>query len=495
MLRPTNIALSISFILYSMNAIAIDKETAVLLKKLTKQVEELQSKSVDLQSKSDASDAKIQALDQKLQQEKIKNQQLIANTRTTNTLADISSDSSASSKINAKTLDNNEAPDSRPPVTLGDVKGTYKIPGTDTSIGLGGYVKLDITESSAGMGGGDNAMQFQNIPVGARNLGPNSQLGFNARETRIWLKSFTPSNYGDINTYVEVDWYGSLTSYAPNLRHAYGSFGNFTVGQTWTTFINDNALPDTLDFTGPVGTLKVRHPLVRWTQPFKVAGQAFDLMTSVEAPNSLIANAASPATIVAPGANRYPDVVGRLNYKADWGELSLAGMARDIRYYGTLGLTTITRNQMGGAVSLAGKINLFSLDDIRFFLNYGNALSGYLTYTGNSSTNSPFADGILDANNNLHLINAYSAMLAYQHWWNDKWRSNFAYGFERADLPLSLPQTALLTQVLESVHANLLWNPLPAATLGIEYIYGSRALIDGGNGNLSRAQFSAKYSF
>lgn len=474
-----------------MNAIAIDKETAALLKKLTKQVEELQSKSNDLQTKSAASDAKIQELDQKLQEEKIKNQQLIANTGITNTVTEISSTSSTASKINAKTQNNLEASDSRPPVTLGDVKGTYKIPGSDTSIGLGGYVKLDITESSAGMGGGNNAVQFQNIPVGARDLGPNSQLWFNARETRIWLKSFTPSTYGDINTYIEVDWYGSLTSYTPNLRHAYGSFGHFTAGQTWTTFVNDKALPDTLDFTGPVGTIKVRHPLVRWTQPFKIAGQTFDLMTSVEAPNNMIANSASPSVIVAPGANRYPDIVGRLNYKADWGNISLAGMARDIRYYGTLG----TRNQMGGAVSLAGKINLFSLDDIRFFLNYGNALSSYLSYTGNSSTNTPFADGILDTHNNLHLINAYSAMLAYQHWWNDKWRSNIAYGFERMDSPLSLPKTALLTQQLESVHVNLLWNPLPAATLGIEYIYGARALIDGGYGNLSRAQFSAKYSF
>jgi hypothetical protein len=84
-------------------------------------------------------------------------------------------------------------------------------------------------------------------------------------------------------------------------------------------------------------------------------------------------------------------------------------------------------------------------------------------------------------------------VIAYQHWWDKAWRSTFAYGFEQADQPDFV--TATMSRQAQSVHANLLWSPLPQATVGIEYIYGTRQLIDGQNGNISRAQFSTRYNF
>ena len=493
MIKPIHISVALASALFSLNANAVDKETATLLTKLSEQVAELQSKA-------SVSDARIQELEKNLAEERQKHGKAATVTVAANPPE--ASSSSATNSTAVANLNDEPKPETKPAVTLGDVKGTFKIPGTDTSVGIGGYVKLDITESSTGAANavglanspgtgyasGDVALDPRQIPIGQRT-GANSQLAFNARETRLWLKSFTPGKWGDVNTYVEMDLYGTASSYAPLLRHAYGSFGHLLAGQTWTTFLNDTTLPDTLDYNGPVGTTKVRQPLLRWTQPFKVSGQSLELLSAVEAPSSQVLSVTNNAVAAAayPGANRYPDLVARINYKPEWGNLSLAGMARDIRYTNTP--AGKTRDTWGGAVSLAGKINLFSLDDFRFSLNYGNVLGRYLT-------NTPFEDAALNTvPMNLSLVNAYSVMIAYQHWWADRWRSTLAYGFEKADLPLSVAYTTLTSQQAESVHANLLWNPLPQATLGLEYIYGARALYDGGNGNISRAQLSAKYSF
>lgn len=494
MIKPILIPVALATALFSLNANAIDKETAALLTKLSKQVAELESKA-------NVSDARIQELEKNLAEERLKNGKAATVAVAGNSPAPSSFSTNSTALAN---LNDEPKAETKPAVTLGDAKGTFKIPGADTSVGIGGYVKLDIAESSTGAANaaglanspgtsyasGDVALDPRQIPIGQRT-GANSQLAFNARETRLWLKSFTPSKWGDVNTYVEMDFFGSASSYAPLLRHAYGSFGHLLAGQTWTTFLNDTTLADTLDYNGPVGTTKVRQPLLRWTQPFKVYGQSLELLSAVEAPSSQVlsvgANNAVTAPAAYPGANRYPDLVARINYKAEWGNLSLAGMARDIRY--TNPVAGKTRDHWGGAVSLAGKINLFSLDDFRFSLNYGNVLGRYLT-------NTPFEDAALNTvSMNMSLVNAYSVMIAYQHWWADKWRSTLAYGFEKADLPLTVAYTTLTSQQAESVHVNLLWNPLPQATLGMEYIYGARALYDGGNGNISRAQLSAKYSF
>ena len=480
MIRHTHLAVAIATLLLSAEAVAADDDMHILLKELSKQVAELKSHAIQ-------SDARILELETTLEQEREQNKQLVA--------------ARSNPKVATVAIPTNTtvAPESkkeiRPPVTLGDTKGTFKIPGTDTSLGFGGYVKMDVTESSVSAGNnkaGDLYLFIPQIPLSDR--GENSQLAFNARESRFWLKSFTPSRWGDINTYLELDLYGSADGYTPRLRHAYGTFGKLLAGQTWTTFVNELALPDTLDINGPVGTANFRQPQLRWTQPFTVAGQSMEFQAAAEMPNSALYtgnwNQASPETLTTGGADRYPDMIVRFNYKPSWGNVSLAGMGRQIRISPTTTplVANINASQevWGGAVSLAGKINTFELDNFRFTVNYGNAFGRY-------SAVDRLEDAAVDATGNLHPVNIYSAVVAYQHWWDKAWRSTVAYGFEQADQPDFVNQA--MTGQAQSTHANLLWSPLSQATLGVEYIYGTRELIDGRSGYISRAQLSAKYNF
>ncbi|TAN70597.1 MAG: porin [Methylobacter sp.] len=399
----------------------------------------------------------------------------------------------------ATTVASGTAPVSKaaPAVTVGDVKGTFKIPGTDTSLGFGGYVKLDANYSSIGMGGdklGDQHLVVTQIPVGNNRLGEHSKATFHAKESRFWLKSFTPSAWGDINTFLELDLLGApeVSNYTPRLRHAYGSIGNFLAGQTWTTFLNVAAIADTLDSAGSVGALLyLRQPQVRWTQPFTLAGTPMEFQAALETPKSrLWADPLSGETakdaygFTNPNDERYPDFVARLNYTPDWGTLSLAGMGRQIRY--TRQATVQQQEAWGGALSLAGKINTVGMDNLRFMLNYGNAIGRYATFN-------TFGDAVLDANGQMQLVKVYSGTLAYQHWWDKTWRSTLAYGFVSSDQPVFIGGET--TRQAQSVNANLLWSPISQATIGLEYIYALRERTDGQTGDLNRVQFSTRFNF
>lgn len=390
-------------------------------------------------------------------------------------------------------------------VTVGDVKGTFKIPGTDTSVGLGGYVKTDLLLTSVSVGHdrlGDQQLVLSQIPVG-RAPGEHSQLAIHAKESRLWFKSFTPGTWGDINTYLEMDFYGdpAVYTYTPRLRHAYGSIGNLLAGQSWTTFLNVAALPDTLDVGGSAGAVSnLRQPLVRWSQSFSWAGTPMEAQLALEAPRSRLwvdsrleptstinsgsTNPNSDAYYTTPNADRYPDLVTRINFNPDWGNVSLAALGRQIRYSNSGGLQ---QEAWGGAVSLAGKINTVGLDNIRFMTQYGSGIGRYLT------TPNTFADAALNSGGSLDLVSAYGAMLSYQHWWSKQWRSSATYGYAQADQPGYV--NSLLNRQVQSVHANLLWSPVNQAMMGVEYSYAMRELLDGRVGDLQRLQFSARYNF
>jgi hypothetical protein len=391
----------------------------------------------------------------------------------------------------------------KPAVMMGDIKGTFKIPGTDTSVGLGGYVKTDLLLNSVGAGRdrlGDQQLILSQIPVGGAP-GEHSQMVFHAKESRLWFKSFTPSSWGDINTYLEMDFYGdpAVYTYTPRVRHVYGSIGNFLAGQAWTTFLNVASLPDILDVGGSAGAVSnLRQPLVRWTQPFLWVGAPMELQMALEAPRSRLwvdnrlepssvsgsGNPNSDAYITTPNADRYPDLVTRINFNPDWGNVSLAALGRQVRYSNATGFQ---KDAWAGSVSLAGKINSIGLDNIRFMTHYGNGSGRYLT------TPNTFADAALSSRGSLDLVGAYGAMLSYQHWWDKQWRSSITYGFAQADQPNYV--NSVLNRQVQSIHANLLWSPISQAMMGMEYSYATRELLDGRDGDLQRLQFSARYNF
>lgn len=84
---------------------------------------------------------------------------------------------------------------------------------------------------------------------------------------------------------MESDFFGQGTDRSDSLRlrHAYGTIGRFTAGQTWTTFTDPSAVPQTLDFEGAVSNVNRRQGLVRWTQP--IAGDDLTFAIALENPN------------------------------------------------------------------------------------------------------------------------------------------------------------------------------------------------------------------
>lgn len=354
----------------------------------------------------------------------------------------------------------------------------------NTRVKLGGYVKMDSVSSRTSGGQlASNAITRDflipsTIPVGGSGSGWDTD--FNARQSRIIVKTETPVGDKSVGTHLELDFMVTdggderiSNSYTPRLRQAFITYDGWLFGQTWSTFQNVGALPDSLDFIGTTpGTVFVRQPMIRYSKNgFSVA---------LEQPETTVTSPVGSRVLA--GDDNLPDVV--LRYER--GGLVVAGIARQLRVTNDdFGFGSDTA--IGYGVSVSGKLPVGEKDDIRLMATVGEGLGRYI---GLNIVN----DAAISAAGKLETIATYSGSIAYRHIWTDKLRSSIAGSYFKADNPISLTGLSPTDTVWNGL-VNLIYSPVPKLDVGVEYMYAERENEAGASGNLQKVQMSAKYSF
>ncbi|MEC8206680.1 MAG: DcaP family trimeric outer membrane transporter, partial [Pseudomonadota bacterium] len=227
----------------------------------------------------------------------------------------------------------------------------------NTDVSYGGYVKLDAmwSDYSAGVpAGGSIGRDFyvpSTTPVGA-DSDSDAVFDMHARQSRFSLGTATKLDDGKtIKTKIEIDFLASApggnervtNSYAPRIRQAFVTYDGWLFGQAWSNFQNVGALPETLDFVGPAeGTVFARQAQIRYT----TGNWSF----SVENPESTVT--VGGARVATDDASM-PDFTARYAHKADWGELVVTGLARQLTYK----QNGIDADTSSFGISASGKVN------------------------------------------------------------------------------------------------------------------------------------------
>ena len=78
--------------------------------------------------------------------------------------------------------------------------------------------------------------------------------------------------HGDVMGFIEMDFWGGggneivSNSANPRIRHAFIKYKDVLAGQTWSTFMNTSAIPESADFAGAtLGLVFIRQGQVRYT--------------------------------------------------------------------------------------------------------------------------------------------------------------------------------------------------------------------------------------
>jgi len=365
----------------------------------------------------------------------------------------------------------------------------------NTEFSYGGYVKFDATMSTYSDGDiaaanlGRDFYVPSSTPVSAGGGEETSSFDMHAKTSRFNFT--TNTDFGDgvkVKSFVELDFLGSAqgnevvsNSYSPRLRHAFLQSGNLLVGQTWSTFMNVGALPETVDFLGVSdGTVFNRQAQVRYTMG--------NIQLSVENPESTVGGITDDSGM--------PDLVARYNMKAGKHSFSVAAIARQLATYseavaddpGTVDDETaaeVDESTMGFGLSVSGKI-MVGKDDLKFSVTSGQVAR----YVGLAAA----ADGYLNADGEIEATDVTAAFVAYRHHWSNKLRSTLAYSMLQADY--GVDNTAD-TDSTSSVRVNLMYSPVPKLSYGVELTQANHKADTAADveGDLTRLHFTTKYAF
>ena len=362
----------------------------------------------------------------------------------------------------------------------------------NTTFTYGGFIKFDamVTDTSGGeIADGSSGRLFylpSTIPVATGSAEPDVDpyTDYHAQLSRFWFSADHVTEGGDkVKAYIEADMFGggsnalvgnetATNTYAVSLRQAYVSWNRWLAGQTWSNFMDVAALPDAVDFVGVTdGTVFVRQAQLRYTSgPFSV---------SIENPQTTITPYLSSAARFNSGDNALPDITGRYVAKGNWGHFSIAGLLRQFRNDG--------ESANGAAVSVSGKFNLGTSDDIRYMVNAGSGIGRYMAFGLGS-------DVVQNVNGEIDALDGYGAFVAWRHVFNGKLRGNLMYSAGHFDNNPSIAGWGV-TERSQSFHANLIYSPIPKLDIGAEIGWGQRSLEDDREGDLKRIHTHVKYTF
>lgn len=347
-----------------------------------------------------------------------------------------------------------------------DFPGALALPGTDVRLKFGGYVKLDAIHDFNGMGSTDD-FSVGTIPTDGSGV---ENTRFHARQTRLNLDARGPSDVGQIRTFFEGDFYGSNSSF--RIRHAFGTLKGLLAGQTWTTFMDESALPPTLDYNEPQALVFERVGQVRYSHGF---GESTQGSIALEEPTGSVSSSAGGTT-----ETPWPFLATRIRNTGGRGHVQVSGFVGSLRWRP---MTDEDEDVFLWGVNAAARINTVGEDHLILQGVYGEGVGAYRNGTV----------AALDGSGELTVLPEYGATVSYIRQWSKKFSTHAVVNAGWVDN--SEGQDGSEVESILYSALNAVWHLTPRADLGLEYLYGERADKSGATGHNNRIQFSSIIRF
>ncbi len=311
------------------------------------------------------------------------------------------------------------------------------------------------------------------IPTNAGQFGSNGQAILNVRQSRLGING----NKDHLTTKLEVDFFGvgpSAGQTAIQLRHAYGQWGQWLGGQTFSLFMDHDFFPDVIDYWGPCGMVLLFNPQIRWTP---INGD-FSFAVAIEMPHGNVRS-----------SKKLPDLTAQVRRNSSWGYLRLSGILRRVGFE-TLGTPTNepSEGQVGGGLNLSSGLILSEPNKLILAGVYGYGIASYLNDGGTD-----LVPGGAPSFLNSSVIPIFGATVYDNHVWNNQFSSSF--GYSRTQVRNSAFQAASSFHRGDYASVNLLYRPAKNLLTGVELLWGLHEDSSGNVGTDVRSQVSFRYSF
>jgi len=341
-------------------------------------------------------------------------------------------------------------------------------------VNLYGYIRADASYQMEGAATMYNNISGVPLKDTVEATNQKDRLRTTVNVTRLGLNFKTPTSIGDIGGKLEMDFFGGSTRDQFRIRHAYLTYDKWLVGQTWSTFVAPEYIPDTVDAATFVGGALQRSPLIRYSDQLS---ENTNYAISIEDPK--YTEATDPANRM-----RMPALVGRLNHKfADGSTISGRSFIAEKK--------TGEDEQLAWGIGLGGKYQITPETLLKADYYHVKGDGRFVLWS-----NSGYA---IDENNNMH-SNEFDIIAAgITHRFTPKIRSTLGYGYMKAQDDNEFSRLkyddASQNKQLWQGWINAIYNPYKPVTFGVEYVYGERETFNNRTGVDNRFNMMAIYDF
>ncbi|WP_407305549.1 DcaP family trimeric outer membrane transporter [Acinetobacter sp.] len=334
------------------------------------------------------------------------------------------------------------------PVSAPATKPVMKI-ASGAEFNLYGNIRADASYQAEGGSAARMYNQINAVPL--KGAGERSdEFKSTLSATRLGMDFKAPVGAGDkaLSGKVEVDFLGGAGFDNLRIRHAYMSYANWLIGQTWSNFAVPDYIPETVDALVYAGGSIKRTPQVRHISTFS---PATNLVLAVEDPKD--------GSI----KQRLPAVTARLNHKfADNLRVSARAMGHEKR------INEDEKTAWG--LGLGAKYDVVPGTTLK---------ADYYHVKGDSSFVSYANPGVIAAANGDLLQSEFDSIsVGLTQQFTEKLRGTLGYGYmsfdDDQDYIDALSNKSSANKDLWQAWANVFYSPTKPLSFGLEYVYGER---------------------
>lgn len=352
----------------------------------------------------------------------------------------------------------------------------------ETTINFSGWVRMDVTygfeHAVGGLGvtGTDAADPKDSDPA----------LEWTAQWTRLRIATTTPTSFGDVHGYIEMDMNSSAGDLGPRLRLAYLKWNGFLIGRAWTTFSNPYGGCFACVNSPVVGaglTYANRAELIRYT--LKLPSGKFQVALEEDENDTVIGNIENGPAVgwsrdVLPAlAVRYLGSVAGLNFAA-------AAKVHQLLAENPSGDEV---SAIGWGVNAGAGYTFGSGTTLKAAAFYGEGIGYDVLWIGGPA-------GYIDSSGDVGLNHQWGGQVVVKQKFSSQWTGALAYSYHAQDLTAGADNTETAT----TLELSLLYSPVDPLVFGVSYVRGTHSLENPGpapkqEADVDALHFMAAYMF
>jgi hypothetical protein len=341
-----------------------------------------------------------------------------------------------------------------------------------------------------------DTLRLTRLPKVANEFGEDHSTFAGVRQSRLGVRSSTPTDLGTLKTIFEFELFGTGVDSGQTtfrLRHAWGELGPIGAGQYWSPFTDPDVFPNSLEYWGPTGLPWYRNVQFRYTP---ISNSVDTLMVALVRPGASGDQGVYSDRIELNGIKArfpLPDFAAAYKRAGSWGHVRTAGILRRINWDDTLDdQFDLSGDATAWGWNVTSALNATKSDVLRLAFTVGEGVQ-------NEMNDSPVDIGIANNSNPARPvvgeaipIVAYSVFL--DHTWNKAFSSAIGYSWQDNDNTDAQAPEAF--RVGKYALGNILYTPVPNVMAGAELQWGRREnFSDGFQSDGFKLQFSFKYNF